>query len=151
MMTETTQTTTTTTPTTTTTTITTTTATETLTVPTPTVYAQCQPDNIIRTANGGQYVDTINIRSADGVSFVDFVTITDPVACCVQCAQDPTCVAYLQFPDGPGGCSLVVTINGRCDGAEKRATFVTSQLVTLASGFTIGDGGCGQYTNGGSV
>ena len=81
--------------------------------------------------------------------FATINDIDDPYDCCVACQTNAAgCGGYLY---GPGYCAIT-TYNTQCDPDNFGLTFATSSTVAGdgQSGFTIGNGPCGQIANGGN-
>jgi hypothetical protein len=129
------------------------TATQTMVAPTPTSYAQCDSNNMIGSANGNQGIYQIQYSGPGGVA-VNQVPTTDPLQCCVTCAQASGCVGYSQYPNGP--CYFFTVDPSRCDGSNTFGrTNYADQYSTLSgiaagSGYIVGNGQCGRFANGGA-
>ena len=108
--------------------------------PTPTVYAQCQSDNVISSANGGHPIQGISS---------DFdpqaLSNTDAISCCVQCATTDGCVGTY-FNSQSGSCYYFVKTDGVCDTSQNLLSFTTSPD---NYSIILSDGQCGSYVDAG--
>ncbi|KAL8873537.1 MAG: hypothetical protein Q9174_001019 [Haloplaca sp. 1 TL-2023] len=157
------------------TTATTVTSTETVQGPVPTEYAQCQSNNMISSANGGNAITVVQANNLQ----IDFYPSNgdpntddwntadpntddwntddpntadpnpaDPTSCCVRCAQTPNCTG---FQMDPGNNCFVYSIpegRGTCGSYQVEQTYRTFPDPNPV--FTIGNGQCGQFQNGGN-
>lgn len=127
----------------------TTSTTTTVVAPTPTSYAACASNNVIGSANGGFGIEYINYAGYLGVQ-ISQVPITDPVACCAQCQTTAACVGFAQYPGGP--CYIFTNPSSQCDGSQSFGdNFQTNTGVGAGQGYYVGNGNCGQFTDGGSA
>lgn len=127
----------------------TTTSTNTVVAPTPTVYGACASNNVIGSANGNVGIYDVSYASYAGVQ-ISQQSITDSVDCCAACQTTANCVGFAQYPTGP--CYLFAT-PGQCDGSAVPGgdNFQTSSAVGAGQGYVVGNGNCGQFSDGGSV
>ncbi|KAI9719705.1 MAG: hypothetical protein M1828_006138 [Chrysothrix sp. TS-e1954] len=125
------------------TTVTTTTQTATVTSTdveaSPTIYANCQPNNIISQFNG------VNIN---GVSFPNGILsntfpVNDAPSCCINCVNAPNCGGFawaegncILFNDGNGGTT--------CDPTAVAFQFSTGFLGRQQPPSNVGNANCGQ-------
>ncbi|KAG7007183.1 hypothetical protein G7Y79_00011g030810 [Physcia stellaris] len=113
-----------------------------------TVYAACSSNNVINRANGNQGVNVVSFNGNGPAPTTNEVAISDAVACCAQCQQTAGCNGYAQYP-GAARCFLFS--NGQCDASQNFGQFFqTNAGFSPSSGYTIGNGPCGQLDNGGS-
>ncbi|KAI9721873.1 MAG: hypothetical protein M1828_004968 [Chrysothrix sp. TS-e1954] len=136
-----------------TTTTSTTTDTQTLVAPapTPTIYDACSADNVINTANGGQGIFAPVFAYNHGIQSQTF-RISDPVKCCVACQQTTGCVGYAQYGGSAPCYVLTQTQPGTCDGSMSYGDyFQTDPRQPPSSGYTLGNGNCGQFIDEGSA
>ncbi|KAL8785529.1 MAG: hypothetical protein Q9195_008601 [Heterodermia aff. obscurata] len=128
----------------TTTSVTTVTATQTSIVPGPTYYAACDSNNIINSANGGQFITQV---SAAG----DFTqtSSSSPYDCCAACQQTAGCRGSYYG----GGTFCVLAAGGACTPGQFRQydEFNTDSTGTADLAFYVSNGPCGLIRNAGSV
>lgn len=118
-----------------------------VTAATPTAYAQCQSNNLVGSANGGHGIFQPGIVGYNGVK-INQVSGSDPVQCCVNCAQATGCVGYSQFP--AGSCYYFTVDASTCLGSSTfDDLYYTRATVPANQGYIIGNGQCGRFGNGG--
>lgn len=122
---------------------TTSTSTQTIVAPaSTTLYDQCQSNNVVGAANGNHGISYVNLDSK--VMSLNSNSISDPVQCCVSCAQAMNCAGYAQLPGGK--CYYFTWIAGQCDGSNSSPNYYYVPLdgITAGQGYIIGNGQCGQ-------
>ncbi|KAL8830029.1 MAG: hypothetical protein Q9191_001668 [Dirinaria sp. TL-2023a] len=114
-----------------------------------TAYAACDSNNVVQTANGHQPVYNVYYAgSGRGPAITNF-DIADPVACCQQCQQLAGCTGYVQFTSY---ASCFAYTSNQCDGSQSFGqSFQTINGPPPSSGYSIGNGPCGQLANQGSA
>lgn len=130
------------------TTTTTTTATQTNTIvqAASTVYAACDSNNVVNHANGNQGINEIDVSNNSNPSKLTEIEKPDVVACCEQCQQTMGCTGYAYAEPV---CYYITS--EQCDGSQNFGhVFISFASSDPSSGFTLGNGQCGQFGNGGS-
>ncbi|THY31589.1 hypothetical protein D6C99_10460 [Aureobasidium pullulans] len=120
---------------------TTTTTTTTITVlqPTATVFAQCAANNLIGSVNGAGFYGA----GADNYATADAPSATD---CCNICANTASCEGFAYY----GTCYILYASNDGCFPGQSRAVFYAGGGIGPGDGYVIGNGQCGEYSNGSS-
>ncbi|KAJ4247415.1 hypothetical protein NW762_013090 [Fusarium torreyae] len=78
-------------------------------VPGQTVYAACDSNNILRTANRGNPVVNIIVRSGTSYTTTSISGVSGAYNCCVQCMQNPACLMALTPVTGSSCYNYVAT------------------------------------------
>ena len=130
------------------------TTTETVEGPTATVYAQCQSNNIIDTANGGLALTGFSLTAYDSPSPYQFSQVNSALECCETCAKLATCSAFaVQYPTGATRYCYVVNPNapnGVCSSTFAAGAYYTGTYFQPGQGYVMGQGACGKISNGGT-
>ena len=127
--------------------------------PAATIYAACQANNLLFTANGGQYFSDFDYSYVS--NDINEITYTSDVDCCAACQNSDNCVGFVTMPNlyetyNPSTrlCyNFVQALNvpNTCDGANNHGIKgYTNSAATIQQAYTFGDGPCGQIMDGGS-
>ncbi|KAH8646290.1 hypothetical protein BX600DRAFT_519119 [Xylariales sp. PMI_506] len=109
-------------------------------------YAACGSINLLNTANGGDYIDSL---AASGTTTKELSSIPSAYDCCVACQTDysTTCIGTFYFETGQ--CYLYTTTS--CTPGEySNAEFWTTSATSSVDYVYVSNGPCGAIANGGS-
>ena len=109
-----------------------------------TAYAACGTNNMVNSANGGQYIGLAGIDNGENANFAT-APGNNALDCCVACQQTTNCAGSV-FTDS--GCVLIVA--NSCTPGSSESFFKTSSAVRPSSAFIVGNGPCGIISNDGS-